>query len=404
MVVWLKNRSKRILVICGIISIFTFIGCQTATHSGNDVVDNFSYEIIGLSVALDFGPDGRLWRLIPTEDNVYVDYSTDLGLTYSQPVRVNKVAQEINAWPENPPVIAVSKSGRIHVLYYADEEQKATTFFSFSDDYGLTFSDPVVVSDHARTDMHYMDKMLVNDDNKVYLFWHDMRHQNHNKDVGAGVLSLYFTTTDLPESGEFINRKISDGICSCCRTAADFSPEGLPVVLARMVFTDQTRDHALIEMEKNNVWSKPQRITQDQWQIEACPEHGPALSIDDKGRSHLAWFTLGEKRQGIFYADTDDFGKITTAPMQLGNSKYLPSHPDVKAAGKHVVLAWKEYDGSEASIIVKKSDDRGKTWQQDQKMMVSSAKSGHPVLISNGERIFISWTNEDQGHQFIEVK
>ena len=384
--------------------IVMLVGCQFSDPGGGKSAQNYLQEINNSTVTVDFGPDGRLWRLIPTPDSVYIDYSENNGHTYSQPIRVNKKAQKINVWPENPPAVVVSKSGRIHVLYYADETQKSTTFFSFSDDNGQTFSEPVLISDHAHSDKHYMDKMLVDENNKVYLFWHDMRHEKHNETLGSGVLSLYFTTTDKSGTEEFINRKVSDGICSCCRTATDFSPDKLPVVLARMVFKDGARDHALIKMEENGTWSELHRITQDDWRVDACPEHGPALSIDRHGRSHLTWFTLGDKRQGIFYAHSDDYGLSLSRPMQLGNTGKLPSHPDVLAVEDRIVLAWKEFDGNKASIVVKQSDDRGESWQLEKPVLFSTSKSGHPSLISNGEKIYLSWVSRDKSHQFIEVK
>ena len=181
------NSFSRIVCIS---ALFFLLGCQTPDPGGKNTQKNHLQDINSSTVSVDFGPDGRLWRLVPTHDSVYLDYSDNNGSSFSQPVRVNKKTQKINVWPENPPVIAVSKSGRIHVLYYADEAQKATTFFSFSDDHGQTFSDPVRISDHAKTDMHYMDKMLVDDNNKVYLFWHDMRHEQPKEDLGSGVLTL----------------------------------------------------------------------------------------------------------------------------------------------------------------------------------------------------------------------
>jgi hypothetical protein len=379
------------------------MGCQSTGDTNDKINSNYQHKILGSTVAASFAPDGRLWRLVPTKNAVYVDYSDDNGNSFQQPVKINPVPQNINVWPENPPAIAISQSGQIYLIYYADAEQKATIFFSFSDDNGNTFSKPVVISNHAATDRNYMGKILVTVDNKVYLFWHDTRDIHLNEKFGASVLSLFFSTKEFPKDKKFINRKVSDGICSCCRTSIDLSAEGLPVIMARMIFNGGIRDHALIKMEKNNVWSKPLRITQDQWQIEACPEHGPALSIDDKGRSHFVWFTLGSNKKGIFYAHTDDFGKNVSPPRQLGEKKNLPSHPVVKAVGQKVVLAWKEFDGTQASIVVKESSDSGETWRNDKKLMVAGGESGYPDLVVKGNKIFLSWTSRNKGHQFIEV-
>lgn len=394
-----KNTPLPLFI--GFIGFLLINGCQTGAWEFQG--DKFAQQALKATVTASFAPDGRLWRLIPTGNAVFVDSSTDFGKTYSKPVRINPTDQRVNVWPENPAIIETSQSGRIHVLYFADDQQKATSFFSFSDDNGQTFSAPVRISDHADTALNYMDQMLIDQQGKIYMFWHDRRHGQHDNRLGSGVLSLYYTVTDNPASGQFSNRFISDSVCSCCRTATAFSPEGRPVILARMVFAGGIRDHALIKMDNSGNWLPAQRITRDDWKVDACPEHGPALSIDRQGRAHLTWFTLGNKRQGIYYARTDDYGKTLSEPIPLGNKDRLPSHPDVIAIDDRVVLAWKEFDGVQSDIFVKVSTDRGDRWGAPRKLTSSPAQSSHPKLISQGERIFLSWSNSKNGHQLIEI-
>ncbi|MFW5442790.1 MAG: exo-alpha-sialidase [Methylococcaceae bacterium] len=375
--------------------------CQNSANTQKP--SPLAFEILSSTVTLNFAPDGRLWRLIPTKDTVYVDFSKDKGKTYSTPIKVNTTEQKISAWPENPPAIQISNSGRINVLYYADEEQKATSFYSYSDDNGQTFSSPALISDHAQSAMHYMDKMLIDSDDKLYLFWHDTRHESHDKEQAAGVLSLYYSVKSPSNDSGFINKFISGGVCSCCRTATTFSSAGKPVILARMVYSDGIRDHALIRMNKHGVWQKPQRVTHDNWDIEACPEHGPSIAIDNNNRTHLTWFTLGDTRQGIFYAQTDDDGKTVSPPLALGNINHIPSHPDVITLNQRVIIVWKEFDGEQTTLHIKESLDRGKSWTDKTTGLQSQSKNSHPKLISNNTDIFLSWTTKNEGHRLIKL-
>ncbi|MDP7537551.1 MAG: sialidase family protein [Methylococcales bacterium] len=354
-------------------------------------------------IATDFAPDGTLWRLFPTEKNIFVDYSTDLGHSFSQPFKVNPKKQKINIWAENPPIIKVSRNGRIHVLYYADEDQQATTYFSYSDDQGRSFSTPILVSDEATTAMHYMDQMLVDSTGKVYFFWHDTRHGRHDPKLGSGVVSLYYTTFDSL-NGRLENQKITGGICSCCRTATALAPNDKPVILARMVLEKGIRDHALIRLLDNNQWSKPIQAITDDWRVDACPEHGPAISIDDQGRSHLVWFTLGEQRQGIFYAHTDDYGHhVSHPPLPLGDPSQLPGHPDVLAIGDRVYLTWQQFDGQQTDIMIQHSTDRGHTWSQRKNVLSVSGRSAHPKLLRKNKKAFLMWSTEAKGLQLINI-
>jgi hypothetical protein len=357
-------------------SLFIFSGQTTAKTE----IKNFPHEILGATVSINFAPDGRLWRLIPTKKAIYVDFSNDYG------------------------AIEISNSGRINILYYADEEQKSTSFYSYSDDNGQTFSSPVLVSDHAQSAMHYMDKMLIDKQDKLYLFWHDTRHESHDKEIGAGVLSLYYSIKTATDNSQFSNHFLSSGICSCCRTATAFSSNGNPVILARMVYDNGVRDHALLQMNnEDEAWQKPIRVTHDNWEVEACPEHGPAMAIDAQNRTHLTWFTLGDTREGIFYAQTDDFGKTLSSPLTLGNIDHIPSHADVITLDQRVIIVWKEFDGEQSSLHIKESFDRGLSWSDKTTELTSSAKNSHPKLISNNKDVFLSWTSEDKGHRIIKL-
>ncbi|NOQ77708.1 MAG: hypothetical protein GQ475_07975, partial [Methylococcaceae bacterium] len=260
-----------------------------------------------------------------------------------------------------------------------------------------------LISNQAQSAMHYMDKMLVDKDDNLHLFWHDTRHESHDKKLGAGILSIYYSKKSSTDHSQFNNQFLSDRICSCCRSATTFAANGKPVVLARMVFKQGIRDHALIRMDDDGAWLKPVKVTNDNWDIEACPEHGPALSIDNKNRTHITWFTLGDKRQGIFYRHTDDFGKTLSKPMALGNINHLPSHPDVLALNQRVIIVWKEFDGEQTTLHGKESYDRGKTWIEKSIPLKSTSKNSHPKLISNATDIFLSWTSERLGHQLIKL-
>ncbi|MCK5354680.1 MAG: exo-alpha-sialidase, partial [Methyloprofundus sp.] len=284
-----------------------------------------------------------------------------------------------------------------------DEQQKSTSYFSYSDNQGKTFSTPALISDHATTDMHYMDKMLLDKAGDIHFFWHDRRNKAENNKL-SGSISLYHAQTKSMGTGEFKNELITHSVCSCCRTAISLSAQGEPVLLIRMAFPDGSRDHALLSKTSATEWGDIKRISDDHWVIDACPEHGPALAIDQQGRSHLTWFSLGDKRQGIFYAQTDNKGDTVSSPMPLGNNEFLASHPDVLASQQRVALAWTEYNGSETSLYTQLSNSRGAAWQAAKKVASSTDSVGYPKLLNHNGRIFISWITHNEGHQLIEVR
>jgi len=392
------HRYTVIRLLFSIITLFILNSCQTTIIESNQLHN----KILRATVSVAFSPEGRLWRLTPTLHAIYIDHSDDNGKTFKSPVKINPSEQKISVWPENPADIKISPSGRINILYYADKAQKSTSLFSYSDDNGKSFSPPILVSDQAKKSMHYMDKMLIDKDDNTYLFWHDTRHESHDKKQADGVLSLYYSKKSASDHSQFHNQFLSKDICSCCRTATAMSHGKNPVLFARMVFEGGIRDHALIRMDQEGVWKKPQRVTHDDWNIEACPEHGPAIAIADN-RIHLTWFTLGDKRQGIFYRQTDDFGETLSPPMPLGNANRLPSQPDILALQNRVIIVWKEFDGEQTTLHSKESLDAGKSWINKSINLNSRSKNNHPKLITNNKDIFLSWTSRVQGHRLIKL-
>ena len=68
------------------------------------------------------------------------------------------------------------------------------------------------------------------------------------------------------------------------------------------------------------------RVSNDDWQISACPHHGPSLSISPAGTYHVAWYTNGKARKGLFYARSDDEGGL------LQSASARPFRPQSDAA------------------------------------------------------------------------
>ena len=353
-----------------------------------------------LYVTAAFGPDNRLWRVVPDKWHVYVDYSTDLGKTFSAPVRINKEPQRIKVSGENRPGIVVDRSGRISVIYSAEGVQPVAVYFSISTDNGRSFSTPKPLSEQASEANSFQGRLVLNSSGLAYVFWLDERDRTDWRQLGNAV---YYTTIDGQNSPNFINRKFSDTLCECCRIATAFDTDGQPVLFARFIYPGGIHDHGLSRTQTDGKETLSWRVTFDEWKIKGCPEHGPAISISDDGRYHIAWFTQGSARQGLFYAYSSDRGQNFSAPLSFGTPKKLPSHPDILAQGKHVALTWTEYDGTKTQLLVMQSTDGGQTWSPAKSIAESASGTDLPFLLSNAQGVFVSWNSKHEGYRLIPL-
>ncbi len=354
----------------------------------------------GLFVSAAFGPDGRLWRIVPEKQHVYVDYSTDLGKSFSSPVVVNKESQPIKVSGENRPGIVVDGSGRITVIYAAEGAQPVALYFSVSSDNGQSFSNPSPLSDKAAEANSFQGRLDLSPSGQAYAFWHDERDRTDWRQTGN---SIYYSVIDAQSSLNTVARKLSDTLCDCCRIASAFDSQGQPVLMARFIYPGGIRDHGLLKTHNDGKEPVSRRVTFDQWTIEACPEHGPAIAISDDNHYHIAWFTQGAVRQGLFYAYSSDQGEHFSVPLPFGNPERLPSHPDIMAQGKHVVLVWTEFDGVKTHLLVMQSNNAGQNWSQPQSIAEAAAETDFPFLLSNNRDIFVSWNSKTEGYRLISL-
>lgn len=382
-----------------------FIAVLLLVSSGNLIAE--SEKILPeqkIYTAAAFGPDGRLWRIIPSQKYVSVDYSTDYGKSFGQAIRLNPTDMPIHLWDENPPAISVDREGRVYVLYFADDQQSSTSFFSHSDN-GTLFSTPIKISSEANTWYHYQTEMLVDAKNRIHFIWHDTRDRAEYKKQGGGDLSIYHASAKTKTiEAPFSDQRIAKNICSCCRTAMAEDVDGNLVILARFVYPGNIRDHGLFKLSPDGKAGEPWRVTFDDWEIEGCPTHGPALSISTDGRYHMTWFTQGEKRSGLFYAWSDDQGKTFSNPIQVGDQDKLPGRADVLALGKRVALAWKVFDGNKTRVEAMYSSDGGLHWSKAESIAETATQSAHPALITDGKQIFLSWNSTDIGYRLIPIE
>jgi hypothetical protein len=349
-----------------------------------------------------FGPDGTLWLAWMAGGQVSVASSKDAGRSFSTPVQVTKVRLNLDWGPDARPKIVVARDGGIALAFsiFRDKAFNGQVLYTRSTDGGQSFAElrPITASNESQR----FEALGLDADGTVFAAWLDKRNripaqQHGRKYDGAG---LFFASSKDGGTTYSESRLAQDNTCECCRLGLAFAGPGRPVVVFRNIFEGGVRDHAVVAFSDLATPGEVHRISRDDWQIDACPHHGPSLSISAEGTFHVAWYTNGKVRKGLFYARSHDGGRTFSEPVSIGRPVRNPTRPYVVANARETALVWKEFDGEKTTVNLMISNDDGATWSAPKAISSTTDTSDHPLLVSDGRRLFLSWMTKADGYRF----
>jgi hypothetical protein len=352
-----------------------------------------------------FAPDGRLWLAWAAGGRVMVGHFNDPGGGLERTVAVNREPERVDSGPDARPKIIVDDKNRIVVAYavFQDDRYNGRVMISRSVDSGASFAAPQPITDDITSQR--FETLALDPAGGLFAAWLDKRNAAAARASGKaypGAALAYSWSADGDE--RFAPARIAqDNVCECCRLAVASLGAQRPVILFRNIFGDNTRDHALLAFQDRDVPGPIHRVSVDDWQIDACPHHGPAVAIGGAGTIHAAWFTSGKARKGVFYARSSDGGVHFTAPFPVGDTSRRAARPYLAASDDTVRLVWKEFDGENTGIWLMTSVDDGESWSEPREIASTADASDHPLLVTHGRQTFLSWLTRAEGFRLIPL-
>jgi hypothetical protein len=381
-------------------------GSSAAGKSKNETTCTIASLNCAKAPSVSFGPEGKLWLAWVFAGHIYVQHSSDEGKTYSTPSVVNRAPEKIAARAENRAKIQLDSAGNIYISWTQSLNKMYTgnIRFSRSVDGGQSFSQPITVNYDLQEISHRFDSMVVSDDGKVFISWLDKRDQQAAKDKQQEYIggALYYSYSADQGKTFSKNMKLSDNSCVCCRIAMALDNNNLPVIAWRDIYGDaknQTRDHSLLTFSSALKPDKKIRLSNEQWRINGCPHHGPALDVDGNNVVHSTWFNDTDSDYVLFYGNSANDYKA----MAFGQADKQSAHPYVLTLNQTVFLVWKEFDGKKTDILMKVFKDAGINWSKEEVISTTRGSSDHPLLVKNSKAVYLSWFSEDEGYRFIPL-
>jgi hypothetical protein len=310
--------------------------------------------------------------------DVYAAVSTDGGTRFDRPVRVNTAAGGAVTSAERPPRVAIATADGVRtiaVLWIGAAAAPAgpRMLLSRSTDGGRTFAAPLALSAANATGLRGWASLAAGRDGTFHATWLDGRDagaassgahvHHHGAPAGPPVAGatpprasarqdLYHAVVGA--DGAAAESRLATDVCFCCKTAtlvpstalATATLPGDVVVAWRHIYPNSERDIALsVRTARTGIFAPPIRVSADRWQLQACPDDGPALAASGTGRLHVVWPSLAEPNaptpeKAIFHARSTD-GRTFTPRRRLDQPGSGAAHPQVAAgAGGEALALW----------------------------------------------------------------
>jgi hypothetical protein len=354
-----------------------------------------------LATGAAFAPDGSLWVTgLDADKHLFVQHASGRPLgAWSAPQLLDTGDDEITADGESRPKLAFGPKGWAVISYTMPLEKPYTGFIRIlrSADGGKTFSPPVTVHQDRQPITHRFESIAFDRQGVLHTLWVDKRDQPPKGSGVAYAGAAIYRNTSLDGGATFgPDTKLADHSCECCRIALAADPNGELQAVWRHVFGEQTRDHAFAKVSEPT----PNHVTRasyDDWQIKACPHHGPGLApaqgLNDPPGYHFVWFGVrkvrGQDVAAVRYARLDAQGApIAQTVRALPDDK--AEHADVMADGPRVAVVWRSTEGAKTSLKAWLSKDSGKNFSLTT-LAQTDGINDHPRLAQQGPRMVVVW-------------
>jgi hypothetical protein len=174
----------------------------------------------------------------------------------------------------------------------------------------------------------------------------------------------------------------------------------------RHVFPGSLRDIAFAaSRDGGRTFSPPVRVSEDQWQINGCPDDGPSMSVDGERRVHLVWPTVVSERGGpvkaLFYASSSD-GATFTARQRMPTEGQA-NHPQLVVNRDGSLLVTWDETGSGPRRIAAARGRRGAGGAVSfiRATPAGAATGTYPAVASTKTGAVMAWTSGEPASSVI---
>jgi BNR repeat-like domain len=299
------------------------------------------------------------------------------------------------------PAVIRMKDGTLVASWYPAVDFRLEAYdirLSYSKDEGKTWARPLVPHHDKTRTQHGFVSMFEMPSGGLGLVWLDGRHQGRQPEDAE--MAMYFASFDRAwkQTAEVL---ANARVCECCTTSVAVTDDGV-VAAFRDRSEKEIRDIHVSRLEDGK-WTAAVPVHADNWEIDACPVNGPALSA--RGRQvAAAWFTAKDDKGQAWVAFSPDAGRTWGQPIRLDDETSL-GHVDVELLDDgSAVATWLEFTKDGREFRLRRVEPAGARSASINIAAGQGRVSGYPRMTRSGDDLLFAWTEGSEGEDAQKVK
>ncbi|MBO6793346.1 MAG: exo-alpha-sialidase [Balneolaceae bacterium] len=348
--------------------------------------------------------------MVTTNDTTTLYYSKYENEQWSRPSLISASDAWFVNWADFPSIIA--SNGEPLASHWLQKKPGGTYSYdvTISQFRNNEFADPVIPhSDNTPTE-HGFVSMLPMSDEAFYAIWLDGRnmtggHGSESGDHGSTLdQAMTLRGAKIGSDQPIEEMVIDNSVCECCGTTLAQSGNNL-IAAYRNRTADEIRDIYIAKMDiETGEWSEPQNISNDNWQINACPVNGPQLASNDDLVA-LAWFTGADDIAKVKLRTSTDGGNNWLETKVLESEKPLGRVDVTITPDNNIWVSWMSRVEDTAVLKLASFDEAGNQLSMHVVNEVSPSRSGgFPQLTLIGDTKIVAWTDVSEDQPRIRTK
>ncbi len=322
--------------------------------------------------------------------NIMFSKSENYGETFSAPLQVNYVNNNIVAYGQSGPKIS-TYNNKIYITYTDNRSGLTSVYLNVSNDYGETWQEEILISDTPYLNM-YQDFKIDNQGN-LHLVYYNYASNYHLDDVR-------YRFSESGSNG--FNSSITLGIvtsnmepCDCCQPDLKIDDNGDVYVIYRNNEQNIRDSYISVKRYGNQNFTEYFQVSNTQDFIGFCPSSGPSLDIKD-GEIAIVYTSYNDQSVYVSKSNLEDmdFSNYTNANS---DSNSFQNYPYILLDDNlHVV--WVDFDGYDIFYGMIDLYTNGMVNVQRINDDDSSLMQKDPIIYKIDDILYSFWSDQRHGN------